>query len=73
MLGGTLAYMRDPLTFMQGHSARYGPVSEMDFVGARWTVLLGPDACGEALRNAARRSRTGPAGGASSARSSTVA
>jgi cytochrome P450 len=63
LLGGTLAYMRDPLTFMQGHSARYGPVSEMDFVGARWTVLLGPDACGEALRNADKAFANGPGWG----------
>lgn len=51
-LGGTFAYLRDPLAFMTAHLAEHGPVSEMDFVGRRWTVLLGPDACGEALRNA---------------------
>ncbi|MCZ4500915.1 MAG: cytochrome [Marmoricola sp.] len=50
-VGGTLAYIRDPLVFMNDHLARFGPVSEMDFIGKRWTVLLGPDACGEALRN----------------------
>ncbi len=36
---------------MTDHHARFGPVSEMDFFGKRWTILLGPDACGEALRN----------------------
>jgi cytochrome P450 len=36
---------------MVDHYDRFGPVSEMDFIGRRWTVLLGPDACGEALRN----------------------
>lgn len=37
---------------MSDHYARFGPVSHMYFIGKRWTVLLGPDACGEALRNA---------------------
>lgn len=30
----------------------WGPVSDIDFIGKRWTVLLGPDACEAALRNA---------------------
>lgn len=50
-VGGTLAYVKDPLAFMVDHHDRFGPVSEMDFIGKRWTVLLGPDACSEALRN----------------------
>jgi cytochrome P450 len=50
-IGGSFAYIRNPLEFMTDHYARFGPVSEMDFVGKRWTILLGPDACGEALRN----------------------
>ncbi|MFL6171736.1 MAG: cytochrome P450 [Marmoricola sp.] len=50
-VGGTAAYLRDPLAFMTDQYARFGPVSEMDFVGDHWTVLLGPDACAEALRN----------------------
>ena len=40
---------------------RFGPVSEMAFVGDRWTVLLGPDACGEALRNGDKAFASGPA------------
>lgn len=36
---------------MSDHYERFGPVSHMYFIGKRWTVLLGPDACGEALRN----------------------
>ncbi|MCX6396745.1 MAG: cytochrome P450 [Propionibacteriales bacterium] len=51
-IGGTLAYVKDPLVFMNDQYARFGPVSEMGFIGKRWTILLGPDACGEALRNA---------------------
>lgn len=51
-IGGTLAYIRDPLGFMTDHYQRFGPVSEMGFIGKHWTILLGPDACGEALRNA---------------------
>ena len=62
-IGGTLAYIRDPLPFMRDHFDRYGPVSEMDFIGARWTVLLGPDACGVALRNADKAFANGPGWG----------
>ena len=29
----------------------YGPVSDIDFIGKRWTVMLGPDACEAVLRN----------------------
>ncbi|HEY9564417.1 MAG TPA: cytochrome P450 [Nocardioides sp.] len=50
-LGGTLDYLRDPQRMMSEHYARFGPVSEMDFIGQRWTVLLGPDATSAALRN----------------------
>ena len=44
-VGSTLAYVRDPLSMMREQYDRYGPVSEIDFIGERWTVLLGPDAC----------------------------
>jgi cytochrome P450 len=63
LIGGTFAYVRDPLAFMTDHLARYGPVSEMDFIGERWTVLLGPDACGEALRNPDKAFANGPGWG----------
>jgi cytochrome P450 len=62
-LGPTFAYVRDPLQFMREHAGRFGPVSEMDFVGDRWTVLLGADACGEALRNADKAFASGPGWG----------
>src|SRR4051794_26900919 len=63
-VGGTFAYLRDPLTMMRSQYDPHGPVSEMDFVGRRWTVLLGPDACGEALRNADKAFANAPGWGA---------
>lgn len=63
LVGATFAYVRDPLGFMRDHYARYGPVSEMGFVGERWTILLGPDATGEALRNADKAFANGPGWG----------
>ena len=51
-IGRTLSYVRDPLRMMREHHDAYGPVSDIDFIGKRWTVLLGPDACEVALRNA---------------------
>ena len=63
-LGGTFAYLRDPLRMMREQYDDFGPVSEMDFIGRRWTVLLGPDACGEALRNADKALANAPGWGA---------
>lgn len=40
-----------------------GPVSEISFLGGTWTVLLGPDACGAALRNADKAFASGPGWG----------
>jgi cytochrome P450 len=51
-VGRTLDYVRDPLAMMRTQYDGWGPVSEIDFIGKRWTVLLGPDACEAALRNA---------------------
>ena len=62
-VGQTLRYVRDPLTLMREQHARYGPVSEMDFLGDRWTVLLGPDACEEAFRNPEKAFASGPGWG----------
>jgi len=36
---------------MRDQYDNYGPVSEMDFIGKRWTALIGPDACEAAFRN----------------------
>ncbi|MFL6025170.1 MAG: cytochrome P450 [Marmoricola sp.] len=63
LIGGTTAYIRDPLAFMRDQFERFGPVSEMDFVGERWTVLLGADACAEALRNPQKAFANGPGWG----------
>jgi len=63
-IGGTFDYLRDPLAMMRRQYDEYGPVSDMDFVGRRWTVLLGPDACGEALRNADKAFANAPGWGA---------
>lgn len=51
-VGRTLDYVRDPLSMMREQYDGWGPVSDIDFIGKRWTVLLGPDACEAALRNA---------------------
>ena len=52
VLGQTLAYFHDPLRTLSFHYAQHGPVSDYHFVGRPWTMLLGPDACEVALRNA---------------------
>jgi cytochrome P450 len=62
-VGSTLEYVRDPLRMMRTQYDRFGPVSEIDFLGGRWTVLLGPDACGAALTNADKAFASGPGWG----------
>ncbi|MDX6276950.1 MAG: hypothetical protein QOJ72_1078 [Nocardioidaceae bacterium] len=49
--GRTLAYIRDPLAMMRDQYDSCGAVSDIDFIGKRWTVMLGPDACEAVLRN----------------------
>ncbi|MCW2822282.1 MAG: cytochrome [Marmoricola sp.] len=63
IVGATLDYVRDPLRMMRAQYDGYGPVSEIDFLGGRWTVLLGPDACGEGLQNADKAFASGPGWG----------
>jgi cytochrome P450 len=63
LIGATLAYVRDPLSMMREQYDDLGPVSEIDFLGGRWTLLLGPDACGAALRNADKAFANGPGWG----------
>jgi cytochrome P450 len=63
VVGVTLEYVRDPLAMMRRHFDRYGPVSEIGFLGRTWTVLLGPDACEVALRNADKAFANGPGWG----------
>jgi cytochrome P450 len=52
LVGQTLAYFHDPLRTLRYHFDTNGPVSDYNFVGRTWTMLLGPDACEIALRNA---------------------
>ncbi len=63
LVGSTLEYVRDPLRMMRTQYDGYGPVSEIGFLGGRWTVLLGPDACGAALTNADKAFASGPGWG----------
>ena len=51
LVGQTLAYFHDPLRTLRYHYDTSGPVSDYTFVGRRWTMLLGPDACEIVLRN----------------------
>lgn len=50
-VGPTLSYIRSPLAMMRDQYDRHGPVSDMPFLGQRWSMLMGPDACAEALLN----------------------
>ncbi|WP_207950492.1 cytochrome P450 [Nocardioides ochotonae] len=63
LVGETLAYVRDAPGFMQRRWDQHGPVSEITLLGRRWTILLGPDACAEALRNADKDFASGPGWG----------
>ncbi len=63
LVGATLSYIRDPLRMMRTQYDACGPVSELDFVGGRSTVLLGPDACGAALQNRDKAFANGPGWG----------
>ncbi|WP_299022959.1 cytochrome P450 [uncultured Dietzia sp.] len=63
ILGGTLEYVHDPLATMARRYRDHGPVSELSFLGATWTALIGPDACQVALRNADKAFANGPGWG----------
>lgn len=52
LVGHTLEYIRDPQAFFQKRWDTYGPVSTIGMLGKPWAILLGPDACEAALRNA---------------------
>jgi len=51
VIGGTLAYMHDPLALMRQLYARHGPVASVDMPGRKTAFVLGPDACGAVLQN----------------------
>src|SRR4051794_13224852 len=63
LLGATLSYIRDPLRLMREQYDACGPVSELNFVGGRATVLLRPEACGLALQNKDKALANGPGWG----------
>lgn len=60
-VGRTFAYLRDPMAMMRRTWEEHGPVSEADFLGTRYTMVLGPDACAEVLRNPRKDFASGPA------------
>lgn len=62
LIGRSLEYARDPMALFRKQWDAYGPVSPMSLVGKdQWVMLLGPDACGAALRNADKAFANGPA------------
>ncbi len=50
-IGGTLAYMHDPLTLMRQLHDRHGPVAPVTLPGGPAVFVLGPEACGAVLQN----------------------
>jgi cytochrome P450 len=50
-IGGSLAYMHDPLALMRQLYARHGPVASLPMPGRTAAFVLGPDACGAVLQN----------------------
>ncbi|MCU7727823.1 cytochrome P450 [Actinoplanes sp. KI2] len=50
-IGQLLAYQRDPIGLYRRHWEHYGPVAPSRMLGKDTAMLLGPDACGEALQN----------------------
>ncbi|HEU5037034.1 MAG TPA: cytochrome P450 [Nocardioides sp.] len=62
LIGRSLEYARDPMALFRKQWEAYGAVSPMSLVGKdRWVMLLGPDACEVALRNADKAWANGPA------------
>ncbi len=62
IIGRSLEYARDPVALFHKNWAEYGPVAPMSMVGKdHWVMLLGPDACEVALRNADKAFANGPA------------
>ncbi len=51
LIGGSLAYVHDPLTLMRQLYARQGPVARVAMPGRTTAFVLGPDACGAVLQN----------------------
>ncbi|MEV0900654.1 cytochrome P450 [Actinoplanes sp. NPDC049802] len=60
-IGNLFAYQRDPVRLYRRHWEHYGPVAPSYLLGRRSVMLLGPDACGEALQNRDKAFANGPA------------
>ncbi|MEU4423538.1 cytochrome P450 [Actinoplanes sp. NPDC024001] len=60
-IGNTINYRKDPVGFYRRHWERYGPVAPSYNVGRTTVMLIGPDACGEALQNRDKAFANGPA------------
>lgn len=63
VFGRLFDYARDPVALMRHQWTHYGPVSPMNALGSEAVMLLGPDACEEALRNRDKAFVNGPAWG----------
>ena len=62
LIGRSLEYARDPIALFRKQWETYGAVAPMSMVGSDpWVMLLGPDACEVALRNADKAFANGPA------------
>lgn len=60
-VGQVLEYARDPVGLYRRHWERYGPVAPFRTLNQDAALLLGPDACGEALQNRDKAFANGPA------------
>ncbi|MDH2413667.1 cytochrome P450 [Nocardioides sp. CER19] len=60
-LGRVFEYAKDPVTLMRHQWDTYGPVAPFNATGNLGAMLLGPDACGEALQNRDKAFANGPA------------
>ncbi|MBO0855760.1 MAG: cytochrome P450 [Nocardia sp.] len=61
VIGQMLEFAKDPLAMLQRSWDHYGPVAPMHVLGKTTVLLLGPDACGEALLNQDEALVNGPA------------
>ncbi|SHN48154.1 cytochrome P450 [Cryptosporangium aurantiacum] len=60
-LGQLFEYSKDPVRLLRSKWDRYGPVAPFYVLGKTSVMLLGPDACGEALQNRDKAFANGPA------------
>ncbi|TQS42114.1 cytochrome P450 [Cryptosporangium phraense] len=60
-VGRLFDYARDPVGLFRHHWEHYGPVAPWYTLGTTSVMLLGPDACGEALQNRDKAFANGPA------------